>query len=268
LSAHTTHITDCGLINCTVAHGTDETISFFPSTVVPLQEIYDVFVQDCLVAEGIWNLDIRPEDSPHRNGLLIGSPNEPAVPVKGARVQGNLFHSNRERNPRIGAGAEAWVLNNFITNAGRYWLDCGQDGTSRPTKLSYVGNVVRRGSEPETFRTPFDQAGLNTSSEIYWSDNYVNDVLTSIDDADIEGDLTFDPSVGSPPVAYPAGVSPISAAKTPWTVLTTAGACPWFRNEKDLRYIYEACTDTGVVGSGGSGGSLNMETFWPTGTDE
>ena len=117
--------------SCSFAWATDENASVWGN-------VSDVTFSNNIVAEGLGRLNKHDGGM----GLLIS---------RGARrvsVHGNLFHSNRTRNPQVGRGDEVEIVNNLIVNPGIG----GVEINTAPTRVDVLGNVLISG--PDTRGAP------------------------------------------------------------------------------------------------------------------
>ena len=135
-SACQRQVSDVRLENITAGWSTDEIIGLWGDG------LSRITIRSSILAEA---LDQAGHHKVHHSmGLLIGAK------VEGVAVVGNLFANNKWRNPVVGAGATAYIANNFVYNPGKAALHLYGDRSARITRASFIGNVVKRGPSTES----------------------------------------------------------------------------------------------------------------------
>lgn len=189
-----------------------------------------------IIAEGLSNATHAKGE--HSKGSLIHDN------VREVLIAGNLYMSNRERNPLFKGGSSAALVNNLICNPGRrflhYNLHAGEwgDHAFQTGELSVVGNVFRAGPS-----TPANTGAIALGGEgaldLFAADNLL---------AGPNPPRLFERfgSGAAPlreleqPALWPDGFAPAPAASVAEAVLSTAGARPWTRDPIDARIVGEA----------------------------
>jgi hypothetical protein len=196
-----------------------------------------------IVAEGLSNATHAKGE--HSKGSLIHDN------VRDILIAGNLYMSNRERNPLFKGGSSAAVVNNLICSPGRRFLHYNLhasewgDHAFQPGALSVVGNVFRAGPA-----TPANAGAIALDGEgaltLFAADNL------------FEGPkppraLERFGSSAAPlqelerPDVWPDGFERAPASSVAENVLSSASARPWARDPIDARIDAEARSGGGRV---------------------
>ena len=227
--------------HCSVSWGTDEGISasgprFDGKNVDEWRKntSHKIVISNCIIAEGL-NHSTHSEGKHSKGTLVHDNTTEIAI-------VGNLYVNNERRNPFFKGGAQGIVVNNYIYNPGggviHYRLAKHEWRGHKPVtgKMSVEGNLIEFGKD-----TPKNAAAGNFSGpvELFWKDNRVVSKVKK----ELRGSYTL---VEKYPV-WPEGFSACSSAKVKERVLSSAGACPWARDETDKRIIEMVKNKTGRI---------------------
>ncbi len=201
---------------------------------------HDITISNCLIAEGL--SQSTHSKGEHSKGTLIHDN------TAGICIVGNLYASNMERNPLAKGGAEALIVNNWISNPGRNAIHAAlvkeewKGQTWRPAALVLVGNVMEHGPDTLAYVSLF---GLydRTPLELFMEDN-----LAFLRDGS-PGKLTR--GEGLKPVSerlfWIPGLQAMPAAEVKGFVAKNAGARPWDRDAIDQRIIDAALAGKGKI---------------------
>ena len=228
------------LENCSVSWAIDENVQIWG------KGNHDIVIRNCLVAEGL--AKGHPKGGTHSAGIIVGPTARNVV------IQGNLLAHNAFRNPVVGGGAEALVVNNLIYDPGFGGLmiyGASPKQSADPTKVTAVGNVLIAG--PSTFHrdslATYHQNGINAGTQVYYADNLCMGIKAFNADEKTKtnaGGVEFNPFVKSPPV--PLGtIKPMPSSEVEAYVLAHAGALPDRRDAVDARIIEEVKSRTGKI---------------------
>ena len=198
-----------------------------------------VTFSNCILAEGLSKSTHGKGE--HSKGSLIHDN------ATGILIVGNLYASNRERNPLAKGGVQAVIVNNWIANPGRAAIHHGtvlKEWTPHEfiaSRLAIVGNVMEAG--PDTTPKLALFTNLRRSPlELFMNDNLATDLngkpapLTA-------GEFT---KVEVRPF-WPAGLTALPAAQVKEHVLKNAGARPWDRDAVDSRILQAAVERKGKL---------------------
>lgn len=194
---------------------------------------------NCIIAEGLSNSTHSKGE--HSKGSLLHD-NSSAI-----TVFGNLFASNRERNPLAKGGVEAVIVNNWISNPGKYAIHHALHpiewaGHAHETShLTVVGNLLEYGPDTVSTLALFTNYG-RSPLELYFDDNLAFNRYGS--PAPLLGNVEATAEII--PV-LPDDLRIMPAAKVKDYVSQNAGARPWDRDEIDQRIIHAALTGTGKI---------------------
>ncbi len=235
--------------HCSCTWATDENISasgprFAGESVEQWRSntAHRVTLSNCIIAEGLSHSTHAKGE--HSKGSLIHDNTTEIA------IIGNLYASNKQRNPLFKGGARGVVVNNFIANPGSmaiyYGLVPGEwEGHDYVTgQMALVGNVMEHGSDTRTQLPLFSLTGAGPV-EVFARDNIAvnrNGKAVEI----IDPRKTLCKIVDSPPL-WPETLKVIPAAEVKESVLENAGARPWDRDEIDARIVREARAGTGKI---------------------
>lgn len=214
--------------HCSISWANDENISVFPG--YGNQTDQNVTISNCLVGEGHY-------------GVLIG-PN--ATRISFLR---NVVLSTVERQPRIGGGTYAHVVNNlFYNTAGSNFSSVGS--TWGEDRVDYVGNSFVVGPSTRSGATAIAATKIiQPGSKIYApkSGAHANIASNSLTAPSVNSFLVTTPLV---PMDFGIAVTPVAEIEK--TLMRTVGARPAERNtqyadEVDKRFLHEVQTRTGAV---------------------
>ena len=215
-------LTNVRLENITGLWATDEVVGFWGDG------ISRVTVRNSLIAEALDRAG-HPKET-HSMGLLIGGR------VEGVEVTGNLFASNKWRNPVVGAGASAYVANNYVYNPGSNAAHIYGDTSDRVTRATFVGNVVKRGPSTDSeiwavdLPSKFDQP--SKGARVFAQDNHC-----CSGEASKPEQYSGSPSIVDKPPVVPHSWKPLPAEHVWAWVQRNAGSRPRERNAIDTRIL-------------------------------
>ncbi len=171
-----------------------------------------------IIAEGLRNTDLHPEDNHSFGSLFTGGHN--------TSVYGNLYANNQSRNPFIGSstGLSGHVINNMIFNCG----GTIQVDLRGENEISIIGNRATS-TDPIDFnnRTPDD-----LSDKMYLSDNLGPKEPLPLEGEDIDS-IEF---VNEPPTNQEQ-INPVPASDVEALISQSVGARPAERVRHDARII-------------------------------
>jgi len=216
-------LSDIRLENVSAGWSTDEVIGLWG------KGISGITIRNSLIAEG---LDVAGHPKGHHSmGILIGGS------VQGVEVAGNLFASNDRRNPVVGAGASAYVANNYVYNPGKSALHIYGDPSDHRTRATFIGNVVRRGPDTallmQAVQVPEDFEQPSKGADFYLADNHCCSGMAGIPEP-----LPRLPSIVDAPPVTSSTWKPMPADKVWIWVSEHAGSRPRERSINDSR-IFE-----------------------------
>lgn len=228
---------DCGRVgdirleNLSLGWATDEVIGLWG------RSISNITVRNSLIAEGLDVPSVKAE--PHSMGMLIGAYAE------GVEVVGSLFVSNKLRNPVVGAGASAFIANNYVSNPGTHSAHVYGDRADTMTRVALIGNVVRKGPDSDSgmsaVQLPKVLKQPAAGARLYASDNHCCSGASDAASLQTIGDQPF--VVAQPPV--------MSAS---WTLMPAAGVRDWVLHHAGSRPADRTPTDQRIVRSAADGG--------------
>ena len=239
--------------HCSVSWAIDEGIS-----VSATSSVHDVTFPSCIVSDNLYR-SLHPK-GPHSKGALLFDR------AKDVALVGNLFAHNWDRNPGIGGGVTAVVVNNVMYDS-RYWVSgiWGSREVAGPTTLSLVGNAYLLGPTSSPAVIPiYLMKNLEDGTLIFLEDNFAENANTidlrytlralspstpetgpwSI--AAIDTTLGFDPRADKAPI-WIEGLQPGDAAFLEATLLPVVGARPRDRDPIDERVVAQVASRTGGV---------------------
>jgi hypothetical protein len=190
-----------------------------------------------LIAEGLSD-SVHPKGE-HSKGSLIHDN------ATGVLLLGNLWISNRERNPLFKGGTRGAVINSLVFNPGRravhynLWNGEWQGQPAQTGRLALVGNVLRHGPDTDP-ATPLFAIGGDGPLELLLQDNLA--WRTDGTAAPMTG--RFRDSAGAQLLPVPAGEAALPArlpvlpaAELEATLPALVGARPWDRDAIDQRLL-------------------------------
>lgn len=190
-----------------------------------------------LVFEGLSD-SVHPKGE-HSKGTLIHDN------ASGVLLLGNVWISNRERNPLFKGGARGAVVNSLVFNPGRravhynLWAGEWQGQPAQTGRLAVVGNVLRHGADtaPET---PLFSLGGDGPLELDLRDN----LAWRADGAPAPQTGRYRDSAAAQLLPLPAGeralpprLPVLPAAELEATLPALVGARPWARDANDRRVL-------------------------------
>lgn len=194
---------------------------------------------NCILAEGLGHSTHGKGE--HSKGSLIHDN------ATGVLIVGNLYASNRDRNPLAKGGVQAVIANNWISNPGRAAIHhnaVANEWTPHefiPSQLVVVGNIMEAGHDSSPKVALFGNS-RSSPLELFMADN-----------------LAFDREGQSAPLTsgaftkldarpfWPAGLIALPAAQVKEHILKNAGARPWDRDSADKRILQAAIERKGRI---------------------
>ena len=228
--------------NCSATWAVDENMSVSgPRDVRPSSgpeaTAHDVTLRDNLSAEAL--LNSTHAKGPHSMGLLVHDG------IRGVTISGNLFASNRERNPRLKGGVVASVIGNVIYNWGSAAVGVGARGNEEVlegVKAVVKDNVAIAG--PDTKGRVLVRA-VDPGASVEAAGNLALTAAgAALKELDASITPTTFPTVPADPPAAPRE-PPANASDTISAVLRGAGFRPAERDPIDRRII-----ESVILGSG------------------
>jgi len=217
-------VSDVRLENITAGWSTDEIIGLWGDG------LSRITIRNSILAEALDRAGHRKVH--HSMGLLIGGK------VEAVEVVGNLFASNKWRNPVVGAGASAYIANNFVHNPGKAALHVYGDRSDQLTRASFIGNVVKRGPSTEpremvAVRLPNAFKQPSRGASVFAKDNHC---CSGTADAGTSMSGSTSSLADTPPVV--SGSWKVLAADLVWSwVSHHAGSRPRERSAFDTRVV-------------------------------
>lgn len=197
-----------------------------------------------LIAEGLANSTHGKGE--HSKGSLIHDH------VRDILIVGNLYAHNYERNPLFKGAVQGQVINNLIYNPGQRathynliaeeWI--GHD--YEPGRMVLRGNVMRAG--PSTEALAFFMIGGSGDIDLYADDNLAVDRIGKT--VPQQGSYTTTPvKVNALKTApkLPFGVKVLPSKQVQDSVVASAGARPWDRDDVDRRIVADVIEGRGKI---------------------
>ena len=215
------------LENVSVSWSVDEGVSTYYRTT------RDVTIRNSIIAEALRRAG--HSKGSHSMGLLVGTR------TLGVQVTGNLLANNNHRNPVMGAGASAFVANNYIVNPGLdaihvYSRDGSQAIPAVPTLGTIVENVVVAGASTSkrlnAVRIPNDMAKFAPGARLFIKGN----LLKGRDDNLVVSNPSELPLLQAPEITAPSWTL-LPADEVAAYVLRYSGSRPLKRNPVDARLL-------------------------------
>lgn len=232
-----TEVRNVILDRCSISWGTDENVGINGK----LGGVRNVTLQYCIIAEGL------TYDAGHSMGLLMNGWKSWDNGPDNVTLYRNLFANNQGRNPMVGDGIAAEMVNNVVY----HWRTAATTMGNR-SRMQYLGNYFRAG--PSTVRPDrvidcvyvkdFANVGLyldgNIAATRPTDSHPQHAILSSID---VPG-ATAENVLSSSPILTDAMSTATSAAAAVRHVLASAGAFP--RDAVDQRQVDSFLNNTGA----------------------
>lgn len=221
--------------HCTATWGTDENMSIGDTCTA-------ITFSNSLIAEGLAEPKLHPDEGEHSNGTLVGHDSEAVA------ILANLYANSNDRHPRLKGGTRSVVVNNVVYNFDDAIM-LGDDAETNaddafPTRASVVGNVYRPGANtPRTgpLVTINDEDDVLPTS-VYLADNVTQGPLSLLAEAPDPRLMIED----EPPV-WPASLTPIDPDAVFGNATTAAGARPARRTAHDARIVHDTRQKGGSI---------------------
>ncbi|RBP40576.1 pectate lyase [Roseimicrobium gellanilyticum] len=201
---------------------------------------HHITISNCIIAEGLSKS--THDKGEHSKGTLLHD-NTSRI-----SVIGNLYACNVERNPLAKGGAQAVIVNNWISNPARNAIHAAlvpsewKGHEHQPAKLSIVGNVLEHGTDTLQYVSLLGYYE-KTPLQVYMEDNLAFDLegkpakLTRGEALPLEKEKLF----------WPEHLKAMSSDKVKEHVTANAGARPWDRDPIDQRIIDAARNKKGKI---------------------
>lgn len=197
-----------------------------------------------LIAEGLSNSTHAKGE--HSKGTLVHDN------VTQIAIVGNLYASNRERNPLFKGGVHGIVVNNLICNPGNVLVHyglVGEEWGNRPYqngRMAIVGNFALFGPDTAKLekRPAVLKIGGEGACEAYLADNEGTGAAAGIEAIRSKPELLV--LLPEAPL-WPANFTPLKAAQLTSVIPPAVGARPWDRDPIDQRIITESLKGTGHI---------------------
>jgi pectate lyase len=201
---------------------------------------HDVTISNCIIAEALSHSTHSKGE--HSKGTLLHDN------TSNVTVMGNLYACNVERNPLAKGGVQAMIVNNWISNPGRWAMDSAlvdsewSGHAPQMSRLSVVGNILEYGPDTKSGIPLFQNRG-HTPVELFIEGNLAFDRDGKMIEM-IRGDSIT--SLSSRPV-WSEIVTPIPAADVKMAIAQGVGARPWDRDPIDQRIVQAALDHQGKI---------------------
>lgn len=201
---------------------------------------HHITISNCIIAEGLSNS--THEKGEHSKGTLIHDN------TSHISVISNLYACNVERNPLAKGGAQAVIVNNWISNPARNAIhaalveDEWKGREHQPAKLTIVGNVLEHGPDTRKYVSLFGYYE-KTPMQIYMEDNLAFDQEGKPAKLTRGGDVPL----AREKLSWPEHLKAMPAEKVKAYVSANAGSRPWDRNAIDQRIIDAALNKKGKI---------------------
>lgn len=203
---------------------------------------HHITISNCIIAEGLSKS--THDKGEHSKGTLIHDN------TSHISVIGNLYACNVERNPLAKGGAQAVIVNNWISNPGRNAIHAalvesewkGHETEHQSVKLDIVGNVLEHGADTLKYVSLFGFYE-GTPMQVHMQDNLAFDLegkpakLTRGEKFPLEKERLF----------WPTNLEALPADKVKEHVAKNAGPRPWDRDPIDARIIDAALNRKGKI---------------------
>lgn len=224
--------------NCSIYWAIDGLLDVWNTTTVNPS---DVTIEDCILAECLYD-SIHPE-GPHSTAVLFSKNN------KNFNLRRNLIAHCNNRFPAVHSGCEGNIYNNLMYNPRGKLTEMYYTEGADPTLVNIIGNHVIGGANTKTDYYPVIERGLIAGSELYYSDNLLEDIDTYDPTETIP---IGEPGEGTNPIseitpAYTLPIDVVPSSEVAGRVLGQSGARPWDRDEQDKRLVNEVLTRTGSL---------------------
>jgi len=145
--------------HCSISWAIDENISTNGSNA----PVTNITFSNNIISEGLNDPALHSKGVNHSMGMLLNKNG-----VTKVSVIGNLFAHNRDRQPKIGVGVRAEIINNVIYN----WENKATD-IARGAHVNLVGNYYKTGlSWNRKFKAvTLSEEGSQTDGKLYLEDN-------------------------------------------------------------------------------------------------
>ncbi|RYD62409.1 MAG: pectate lyase, partial [Sphingomonadales bacterium] len=165
----------------------------------------------------------------------------------------NVWAHNVERHPLVKGGAQVLMVNNLIYNpkhrAVHYNLMALEWGDHPYVtgQITAIGNVMRGGNDTDK-GLPFLMIGGDGDLDFYGRDNRAVDLHgNKLPMFGRYGETRAKIVEKQAPLMSTAGMTVLPAGQVETSVLATAGARPWDRDEDDIRVLYFVAEGRGFV---------------------
>jgi hypothetical protein len=198
-----------------------------------------------LAAEGL--ADSSHPKGEHSKGSLVHDN------TTGIVFYRNVWAHNVERHPLVKGGAQVLMVNNLIYNpkhrAVHYNLMALEWGDHPYVtgQITAIGNVMRGGNDTDK-DLPFLMIGGDGDLDYYGKDNRAVDLHgNKLPMFGRYGETKAKIVEKQAPLMSTAGMTVLPSGQVETSVLATAGARPWDRDDDDIRVLYFVAEGRGVV---------------------
>jgi pectate lyase len=201
---------------------------------------HHITISNCIIAEGLSKS--THDKGEHSKGTLIHDN------TSHISVIGNLYASNVERNPLAKGGAQAAIVNNWISNPARNAIHAAlvdsewKGHEHQPAKLDIVGNVLEHGADTLKYVSLFGFYE-GTPVQVHMQNNLAFDLEGK--PARLTRGEKF--TLEKAPLSWPANLEAMPAGKVREHVAKNAGSRPWDRDPIDTRIIDAALNRKGKI---------------------
>jgi len=228
--------------HCSITWSTDENLSasgprFEGSNPVEWRKntSHKIVFSNCIIAEGLSNSSHSKGE--HSKGSLIHDNTSEIL------IIGNLYASNKQRNPFFKGGAQGLVINNYLFNPGNAAIHYSLVPAEWKGHEWIKGKMVVESNVIEYAHNTsitMPAGAFKGPVEIYWKNNKI---IAETVVKELSGDFS---RLEKAPF-WPKGLECLPVEEVRNQVLENAGAFPWQRDDIDKRIISEVKTGKGRI---------------------
>lgn len=206
---------------------------------------HDITFSNNLAAEGL--ADASHPKGEHSKGSLVHDN------TTGIVFYRNIWAHNVERAPLVKGGAQVLMINNLIYNPGHRavhynlmnleWV--GHDYVTG--QITAIGNILRGGNDTDE-GLPFLMLGGDGDLQYYGKDNIAVDRHGNpLPEFGRYGETRAELIRAKAPLAPVAGYDILPTRDVETSVLATAGARPWARDDEEIRILFYIAEGRGEI---------------------
>jgi hypothetical protein len=206
---------------------------------------HNISFSNNLAAEGL--ADASHPKGEHSKGSLVHDN------TTGIVFYRNIWAHNVERAPLVKGGAQVLMINNLIYNPGHRavhynlmnleWV--GHDYVTG--QITAIGNVMRGGNDTDE-GLPFLMLGGDGDLQYYGKDNLAVDRHGNpLPEFGRYGETRAELIRAKAPLAPVAGYDIVPTRDVETSVLATAGARPWARDDEEIRILFYIAEGRGEI---------------------